>query len=174
MSQNTESAAMTPAEFARLAGEADQERLKSGLRHGPCYSEGESAPLVWYDQVFERKISPAGTITCENALRVGSTQNGLDVILVGSHANQGPISAASGATVTLTMQQADAPDGTFTGIGPSICVKAPAEGISADPDHLFVRFPIGNFSKPWLKIKLEFAGSITGGTLDAALSYVAR
>ena len=165
---------MTAEEFKQLAKEAHFKRHMEGRRHGPCYSEGESAPLVWHDQVFEREITPDGTLICETPLRVGATHNGLDVILVASHANTADLIAASGATVTFNTLQADTPMGPFEAVGPSICVTAPAEGISAEPDHLFVRVPLGNFKKPWLKLKLEFSGSISGGQVDAALSYAAR
>lgn len=165
---------MTPKEFAASLKKAKEARLKSGLRHGPCYSTPESAPLVWFDQVFERGLTPAGTVACEKALRVGATQNGLDIILVASHDNVTALTAASGATITATLMQADEIDGEYSEVGPTICVKAPKEGISADQDHLLARFAIGNFAKPWLKVKLTFEGTITGGKLDCALSYVAR
>ena len=161
-------------QFESMQKTAADNRIKSGLRHGPCYSEGEAAPLVWHDQCFARAITPAGSVTCSQPLRVGSTQNSLDVLLVASHANTGKINAASGATITLTLIQADSEDGTFSEVGPTICVKAPTEGIAAEPDHTLARFPIGNFQKAWLKVKLEFSGTITGGTCDCALSYVAR
>lgn len=165
---------ITQAEFEEMHEEALKRNLESGFRHGPCYSEGESAPLVWHDQLFEREISPAGSLTCKRALRVGSTQNALDIILVASHQNSAKLQAAAGATVTVTLLQSDSEDGTFAEVGPTICVKAPTEGIAAEPDHLFARFPAGNFQKPWLKVKLEFAGTISGGKCDCALSYVAR
>ena len=174
MSQTPTTTEMSDAEFEQKHDELLKRRREAGLRHGPCYSEGESAPLVWHDQVFERQISPAGAVTCRQALRAGSTQNGLDVILVASHANTGKLSAASGATITLTLLQADKMDGDFSEVGPTICVKAPAEGIAAEPDHLLARYPLPNFTKPWLKVKLEFAGTISGGKCDCALSYVAR
>lgn len=165
---------VTVEDYERLQAESARKRREASLRHGPCYSEGESAPLVWYDQVFQREITPASTVTCTDALRVGSTQNGLDILLVASHSNSADLMAAAGATVTLTLMQADDPDGTFAEVGPTICVKAPTEGIRAEPDHTFARFPVGNFTKPWLKVKLDFAGTITGGKCDCALSYVAR
>ena len=174
MSQDQETAGFSIDDFEQMHEKAALRRQASGLRHGPCYSEGESAPLVWHDQLFERGINPACAVTCKNALRVGATNNSLDVILVGSHTNTGPLAAASGATVTVTLLQGDSPEGSFAEVGPTICVKAPAEGIAADPDHLFARFPIGNFRKPWLKVKLKFAGSITGGKCDCALLYMAR
>lgn len=165
---------MSAREFAEKLEEWHREKHMAGLRHGPCYAPGESAPLLWHDQVFERGITPSGTVICGEALRVGNTQNGLDVILVGSHANSGPVTAASGATITLYTLQADSPRGTFEEVGPSICLKAPTEGISADRDHLLARIPLGNFRKPWLKVKLEFSGTISGGLVDAALSYAGR
>lgn len=173
-SASTGSASMSAAEFDQMHVDAAKRRIESGLRHGPCYSEGESAPLIWHDQVFAREVVPAGTVTCPTPLRAGSTQNGLDILLVASHANEANLQAAAGATVTLTLLQGDDPDGTFSEVGPTICVKAPSEGIMAEPDHTFARFPLGNFSKPWLKVKVDFSGTITGGNCDVALSYVAR
>lgn len=165
---------MTAEQFQKISAEAYEARLKSGLRSGPVYQEPESAPLVWYDQLFQRGFEPSGTVACEKALRVGGTQNGLDVILVASHANAGALSIPAAATITLTTLQGDTPDGPFTEVGPSICVVAPSEGISCDPDQLAARFAIGNFRKPWLKVKLEFSGAITGGKVDCALGYVPR
>lgn len=178
MSQTIETPPQTQTptvdDFERLAEESAKRRREAAMRHGPCYSPGESAPLVWHDQVFEREIAPSGSITCKNALRVGSTRNALDIILVGSHSNTADLMAASGATITLTLLQADDPEGTFLEVGPTICVKAPTEGIRAEPDHTLARFSIGNFTKPWLKAKLDFSGTISGGKCDCALSYVAR
>lgn len=166
--------AMTVDEFDKLQEESAKKRREAVFRHGPCYSEGEAAPLIWHDQVFEREFAPSGTVTCREALRVGSTSNGLDILLVGSHANEGDLMAAAGATITLTLLQADAPDGEFQEVGPTICVKAPTEGIRAEPDHTFARFPVGSFTRPWLKVKLDFFGTITGGNCDCALGYMPR
>lgn len=151
-----------------------KDKLRQTARSGPRYNDPESSPLVWCDQVFQRELTPSGIVDCERALRVGSTQNGLDVLLIAAHANTGEIAAASGATITLVTLQADEMDGTYEAVGPSQCVTAPADGIQADPDALFCRIAIGNFRKPWLKIRLSFSGTITGGKLDAALGYVAR
>ena len=168
------SQSMDKKEFEKLERESWLDRRRQAERGGPRYNDPESDPLVWYDQCFERELTPAGLVACERALRVGSTQNGLDLLLIASHKNEGPVTAAPGATVTLICQQADEEDGEFEAVGPSYCVTAPGEGITAEPDSLFVRIPIGNFRKPWLKVRLEFAGSISGGLLDAALSHVAR
>lgn len=173
MSQTPEST-VPDKTFLEQHAEGYKELRASGLRGGPIYRESESSPLVWYDQVFAREITPSGSVSATEPLLVGATQNGLDVILVASHANAGKLSVPSGATITLKTLVADSPDGTFQAIGPSYCVEAPTEGISADPDELVARFPIGNFKKQWLKITLVFTGSITGGKIDAALSYVAR
>lgn len=165
---------MTSKEFGEAYIEAKQDRLRQGLRSGPMYVEPGGAPLVWFDQAFEREISPSDTLVCQRPLRVGSTNNGLDILLVASHANSTAVQAASGATVTLSLLQADREDGTFTEVGPSICVKAPSSGIAAEPDTIFARFAIGNFQKPWLKAKLEFSGTFSGGTLDCCLGYMPR
>lgn len=165
---------LTAEEFDKAYADSYERRRRQAMRSGPVYNNPESAPLVWHDQVFAREMTPSGIVNAPAPLRVGSTQNALDVALIGSHANTGPVSAASGATVTLICLQADEENGEYKAVGPSICVTAPEEGISAEKDQLFCRLPIGNFSKPWLKIRLEFSGTISGGLLDAALSYVAR
>lgn len=165
---------MTAAEFHDLQAEYAKHLASRGLRGGPMYNDGQTAPLVWYDQVFERGLTPSGSVECRLPLRVGGTQNGLDVILVASHANTGDLTMASGATITVTTLESDSPDGPFTGAHGSICVTAPSRGIITAPDMLVARFAIGNFQKPWLKVKLEFSGTITGGTCDCALSHVAR
>lgn len=143
-------------------------------RSGPVYRDNNATPLVWHDQVLERELAPAGTLDCARPFRCGNTGNGLDLMLVASHSNTGNVSAAAGAAVTIKTLQGDAPDGPFEAVGPSLCVTAPADGISAEPDALFCRVALGNFTRPWLKINLSFAGSISGGKLDAAVSYMAR
>lgn len=181
MSQ-TENENQTPAqspsldatEFEKAHNEYVRKLQRSALRSGPAYNEAEGAPLVWHDQLFERELTPSGIVSCSRALGVGRTQNGLDLILVGSHVNTGPVQAAKNATVTLITLQSDEEFGEYEAVGPSICVTAPAEGIKAEPDQLFCRLPLINFSKPWLMVRLEFSGTISGGKLDAALSYVAR
>lgn len=167
-------AAETAKEFESRLEKAYHERRRLAERGGPVYHDPESAPLVWHDQLFEREITPSGTVDCVNSLRVGGTQNGLDLLLVASNSNTGKVEAAAGATVTVRTLQCDTPDGVFEAIGPTHCVTAPAEGIAAERNMLFFRLALGNFRKPWLKIALEFSGTISGGKLDACLSYVAR
>lgn len=175
MSQTTTTPAFTAEDFAAHHEAWRESLMNRGACCGPSYSGMDGgAPLIWGDQIFQEGITPSGAVVCSQPLRVGATQNGLDVILVGSHANAAPVVAPAGATATLTLMQGDSESGPFEAIGPTYCAKAPAEGIKADPCHLFIRFPLGNFSKPWLKVKLEFAGAITGGRLDCALSYAAR
>lgn len=171
--QNNETTASEKS-FLEQHSEGYKELRRAGLRGGPEYADNESAPLVWYDQVFDREIEPSGTVYCPKALAVGGTQNGLDVILVASHDNSGDLVFPSGSSITLKTRVGDNPEGPFQASGPSLCVIAPSEGIKCPPDGLAVRFAIGNFKKMWMKITLEFSGSISGGTVDAALSYVAR
>lgn len=163
-----------PDSFMVSLRAAKKARLQEGLTCGPMYCEGEPQPGKWFDQAFARGITPAGTVNCPTALRVGATQNALDVLLIASHANTGQITVNAGATITASFLQSDSQDGTFEEIGPSICAKAPAQGIAVDPCKTVFRIPIGNFSKPWLKVKLVFAGSISGGTMDVLLGYVPR
>lgn len=164
----------TAKEFEAKLEKAYHERRRLAMRGGPVYHDPESAPLVWYDQLFERELTPSGTVDCANSLRAGGTQNALDLILVASNANTAAVQAAAGATITVRTLQCDTPDGIFEAIGPTHCVTAPTDGIAAERNMLFCRVALGNFRKPWLKISLEFSGTITGGTLDACLSYAAR
>ena len=164
------STAMTGSEILDAIRAAKEERLRQGLRSGPVYGE---APLVWHDQVFGREETPTGTISCKQALRVGATQNSLDVIVVASHKNGNkPLVVARGASLTLTLLQADAVDGKFEEVGPTVCVTA-NEATNIEADCLVARFAIGNMTKPWAKVKLDVSG-VTGGLIDVALGYVAR
>lgn len=165
---------MSLKEFDAKLAESYQNRTRISQRGGPVYHDPESDPLIWYDQVLERELTPTGSLVCTHTMRVGKTQNALDFILVGSNQNTGKVTAAKGATITIKTLQSDTEDGTYEAVGPSLCVTAPNEGISAEKNALFCRVAIGNFHKPWLKISLEFTGVITGGTLDAALGYVPR
>lgn len=153
---------------------ANVESRKEALRSGPEYNAGGCSPLLWHDQVFGYEIEPSGTVVCDEPLYVGATQNGLDVVIVASHANKTPVSFAAGASITLKTLVADQPDGTFVETGPSVCVVAPAAGIAAEADQLAARLPLADMEGKYVKIKLVFAGTITGGTVDAALHYLAR
>lgn len=164
------STAMTGSEILDGIRAAKEERLRQGLRSGPVYGE---APLVWHDQVFGREETPAGTISCKQALRVGAMQNSLDVLVVASHKNgTKPLVVAKGGSLTLTLLQADAVDGKFEEVGPTVCVTA-NEATNVESDCLVARFAIGNMTKPWAKVKLDVSG-VTGGLIDVALGYVAR
>ena len=164
-----------PKDFQDAVSQYKADLLNRGRRSGPAYvDDAECKPLVWYDQCFERRITPAGTVNCAKALRVGSTLNGLDIMLVASNGNTAPVQIAAGSTITFSFLQGDAMDGTFEEVGPTICVKAPAGGMSVDPDCLVVKVSPGNFAKPWLKVALEFDGAIAGGTVDCALAYQPR
>lgn len=174
MSQETTETPVAGKSAIEELAEWEKGRREAARRSGPVYNPDNSAPGLWFDQFFRKEITPSGTVECEKALRAGGTQNGLDVILVASHRNGAPVRIAAGATITLTTFTAEEPDGAFEATGPAICVTAPSGGISAETDMLVARFAIGNFRKPWLKIKLAFSGSITGGKVDAALGYAAR
>lgn len=164
------STAMTGSEILDGIRAAKEGRLRQGLRSGPVYGE---APLVWHDQVFGREETPAGTISCKQALRVGAMQNSLDVLVVASHKNgDKPLVVAKGGSLTLTLLQADAVDGKFEEVGPTVCVTA-NEATNVESDCLVARFAIGNMTKPWAKVKLDVSG-VTGGLIDVALGYVAR
>lgn len=161
-------------DFLTSSRAAKAELIRQGASCGPQYSRHGSAPLAWNDQFFGRGLAPAGEVECPAALRVGATLSSLDIILLASHANEEDLQIAAGAAITLTLQQADSFDGEFEDVGPTVCVKAPSEGMTVCPCDRLFRFPIGDFKKPWLKAKLEFSGAITGGTVDCALGYIPR
>lgn len=163
--------AITAQDFESGRDAYQEAVCRRARRSGPSYSPtGHS--IVWHDQYFGFELEPAGTVNCAHALRVGSTMSQLDVVLVASHENKGPLVFPAGATITLSIAQGDSETGTFEYVGPTVCVKAPAEGMGIEPDDLVCRFPIGDFQKPWLMVSLEFSGPITGGTLDCALGYI--
>lgn len=147
--------------------------VKRGQRSGPRFSMTPQ-PLIWHDQVFGRGIEPTGTVNCPQALRVGSTLNSLDVVLVAANENDGPLLIPAGSTITMSFMQGNSEDGAFEAVGPTICIKAPAAGMEVEPDGLVARFPAGNFTKPWLMVSVEFSGAITGGKVDCALSFMPR
>ncbi len=167
--------AISGKDFLEAGRLARQERLRIGLRSGPVYNGSGGAPLIWYDQVFVREATPAGTVESEHALRVGATQNSLDVLLAASHANAGPLVVPAGTMLTLGLLEADTEDGPFTAVGPTVCVTAPEGGLSVDPDLCVARFALGTMTKPWCKVTLTVdGGEISGGTVDVALAYVPR
>ncbi len=166
-----ESGAASPQDFLKSLRKAKKERIRSGLAAGPSYGSG---PLLWFDQCFARDVALAGSIESEFALRVGATQNSLDVAIVASELNKSDLHIPAGATLTLTLLQGDTADGEFEEVGPTICATAPAEGISAGPGCLVFRFALGNMCRPWCKVKLAVAGECGPGTVDIGLAYKAR
>lgn len=163
--------AITGKDFLDGRRQAAEERRRFGLAGGPSFG---NVPNVWGDQLFGFELSPTGTVEPPTALRVGATQNGLDVILVASHSNEGDLTVSAGCKLTLDLMHCDTPDGEFEEVGPSICVTAPAEGLTVGRDEQIIRFALGNMVKPWAKLKLTIDGTISGGNIDVALGYVAR
>lgn len=162
---------ITAQEMLQGTRALEKELRRKGQHSGPTFSD-KGKPVAWWDQYFEREIDPTGIINCEQALRVGSTMQRLDVVILASYGNGGPLNIPGGSTITLTLMQGDDEEGTFTDVGPTVCVKAPPEGMQVDEDEIVCRFPVGDFTKPWLKVTLEFAGAITGGNVDCALGFI--
>lgn len=158
------------------AFEAWQKNLATqSLGSGPKYAANGRGPVtLWHDQFFARNVDPVGNVNCPQALLVGDTSSGLDLVIVASHANDDELVIPAGATISVKLQQADTENGTFEDIGPAICVTAPVGGMNTEPDCVAARFAIGNFTKPWLMASVEFSGAITGGTVDVALAYMPR
>ncbi len=155
--------------------EFKRDLARRGLRSGPVYqSDFGTAATPWYDNVFERKLEPTGSVKCGTALQVGHANNALDVVILASHANEGDLTIPAGSTITIKFQQSDQRDGTYEEVGPTICQKAPVGGFTVKPDGEVARFCAHRFSKQWLKVELEFSGSIAGGTVDCALAYMPR
>lgn len=179
MSQSTESsesagsAAMTGEEFLEAYAEARQSLAKKGARSGPVYSESGAVSVI-YDQVFGRGITPSGSVECPEALACGCTGQALQVALVASHGNEGAVVMASGATASVSFLASDKAAGEFAAAGPAITVTAPAAGLSAEPDLPLLRLPIPDGLGPWLKVKLTFGGTISGGKVDCVLAMAAR
>lgn len=161
----------TPEQFYQDYVAAKKIRRQAGLRGGPAFGDH---PLIWFDQIFGAGLAPQGVVDCPQPLRVGSTRQGLNVVIVANPKNESDVAVAPGATITLSLMQADGVDGAFEDVGPTICVKCGPEGKTVEPDGLIARFALGDFDKPWLKVRLEFAGSVSGGLVDCALGYAAR
>lgn len=163
--------AITGKDYLEGRRQAAEERVRFGLASGPAFG---NMPLVWGDQLFGWELVPTGTLEPETALRVGATQNGLDVLLVASHSNEGDLTVSAGCKLTLELMHGDTADAKFEEVGPSVCITAPAEGLTIGRDELIARFALGNMVKPWAKVKLTVDGTISGGKIDIALGYVAR
>lgn len=149
--------------------------LEDSISVGPAYAgDGKFRPTVWHDQKFGWRLDPSGIVNCPQALDVGRTLGALDVMVIASATNTGPLQVAAGSTLTLTMTQGDREVGTFEDVGPTICVKAPVSGMKIEPGDIVARFAIGDFTKRWLMTSLEFTGAFTGGLVDCILSYNPR
>ena len=164
-------ASLTGQEFLESSRLAASERIRYGAGAGPSYNKG---PLIWGDQRFGWEMTPTGTVEPPTALRVGATQNGLDVVVIASHSNADDLTISAGCKLTLELMHGDTADGEFEEVGPSVCITAPAEGLTIGRDELIARFALGNMVKPWAKVKLTVDGTISGGKIDIALGYVAR
>lgn len=166
-----DSSASTFLEQMRAAKTA---RQQAGLSSGPSYQGSKPKPIVWFDQLFETGAEPSGSVACSTPLRVGATQNQLDIVIVASHGNTGALSVPAGATIAAALYQSDSADGEFEACGPVITATVPEGGFSVDPDGLVIRIPVGNMTKAWLKPTITFTGVILGGTVDIALSFMPR
>ena len=162
---------ITGKEFLEGRRLAAGERARSARAAGPVFGGG---PLVWGDQLFGGDIVPTGSIEPDTALRVGTTGNALDIVVVASPANAGELTVSAGCKLTLDLMQADTAEGSFEEVGPSICITAPESGFAVRPDGLVARFALGNMSRPWAKVKLTIDGTGSGGNIDIALAYAAR
>lgn len=147
---------------------------ESAVSAGPRFSPNGSATSIWNDQVFEREITPSGEVECGTALRAGSTGQALYIALNASATNEAEMEIPKNSTITFTLLQADEEEGEFEEVGPTICMKAPADGMVIEPGDTICRVALNDMQKPWLKIKIEFSGAITGGTCIAGLGYAAR
>lgn len=173
MSQTPETPTVTEApDFTAESRKAYRDRIKQGASAGPTYNPGNVS--LWADQIFEYDITPSGSVTCENVLRAGATSQALSCALVASMDNAGTLTVPKNGTITFEFEISETEDGTFQNIGPTICLTAPEGGMTAKPGDTLCRVALPDFPLPWLKLKLTFTGSISGGTLAAGLAYAAR
>ncbi len=166
--------AITEATLASALSATKKARKAAGLASGPEYRGQRPAPLVWFDQIFEAGATPSSAVACSQPLRVGGTQNQLDLVIVASHSNAGNLSVPAAGTIAIACATSDAEDGTFTSEGPTITATIPTGGYTVAPDGLVLRVALGNFSKPWLKPTVTFTGSFTGGKVDIALAFMPK
>lgn len=163
----------TPREFLQKVGAAKDHLISAGAATGPAYRP-QGQPLLWHDQIFGESIEPSSSFTDATPLLCSTNQNAVDLVLVGSPKNSGPVSCPSASTITVSFSTAYDQDGTYAPAGPSICFTAPEAGMKAEPGETLVRFPIPTLPGKWLKPKITFTGNITGGTLDCGLAYTPR
>lgn len=165
---------ITAAEYKEGKDAYEESLRERGKRCGPCYCGNGTSITPFHDQYFDQDFEPVGVVNCKRALRVGHTQQSMQVMVLASPGNEETMQAPAASTVGIKFMQADSEDGTYEEIGPSMCQTAPADGISADPCHMLAHFPVPDMSKPWLMVSLEFSGAITGGKCDCILNLAAR
>ena len=152
-----------------------EERLRAAETCGPVYQGRKNqTPLVWYDQTFFVNKAPAATMESVYPLRVGGTQNQIDVVLVANHHNENDVTVPANTVFKVELLQSDTADGTFTAYGWEHSVKAP-EAMTFAHDRCVWRLAIGNTEKPWVKVKLTVSGgTVSGGNLDLGLAFLPR
>lgn len=160
--------ALTGREAIESYGNWINERERQGKSHGLSY---EDTVNKWWDQYFEMEVNPAGTHTCATPLRFGQTHYRLDIVLIASSQNNTPIHINKGTQITVSLEQADQPDGQFEELGPSVCITA-GDDMDINRECPIFRFHLGDSVKAWVKPKIEFGAGITGGTVDVALGYI--
>lgn len=169
---------ITAKEFIDASRAAKQAIIDGARSSGPVYQGANPTPLIWQDQFFGRELSPAGTldISVFTPLRLGATQGSIDLAVIASHANTGPMACPEGSKVTVELFEADAnyTDSTdFETSGQSMTVTLVKTKL-VWPDRQICRIHIGNMSKPWILPKITFTGVFEGGTVDVGLVYTAR
>lgn len=163
----------SPEEFLAEANAARRHNVARGADGGPRYCP-QGNPTLWHNQIFFEGKTPEGTISPDRALRAGSSQNGVDLALVGSPQNTEDVVCAADSTITISFEHSDSADGEFTEAGPTICFTAPEAGMKAGPGETLCRLPLVVSPLPWIKCKVVFSGTISGGLLDCGLVYTPR
>lgn len=163
---------MANSDYLSESRKAKHDAIKNGASTGPVFGRG--ATSFWNDQIFQSVITPEETVECGTPLHVGSHSGALYVALNAMPDNTEDVVFPKDSTITFTFLVGSDEDGEFRDIGPTVCVKAPEDGITVEPGQTAVRVALPDFPLPLLKLKLEFDGDITGGKLEAGLGYAAR
>ena len=163
--------AITPQEFLEGSRAAKAFRVAEGAGPVLRYRGDDQAPLIWFDQFFERAADPTGILVCSKPLRIGGTMNRLDVVVAANNNNAGTLLCPAGSSISIEMFECDEVGGTFTSSG--LVVKATiAAAKNVDPGSQLVRFAIGNMTKAWAYPKVTFTGAFAGGLIDVGLAYM--
>lgn len=126
----------------------------------------------WHDQYFGKgKSLASASFVCDTALAVGEHHGALAVTVAAS----GNVSIASGKSVKLTIQGADAADGTFADVAgaPELSVSGGASAATTFTDGDIIAKMVLPDMAAYAKIKVT-SDTTNSGAVDVYLGYLAR